>query len=919
MATDVGSATGYLDLDISGFLAGLQSAQSAADKQTKNMATKIGKNMSDVGGKLSSVGSTLTKYVSVPLAGIGTIGLKTAMNFEKGMSEVRAISGATGKDFDALRNKAIELGADTAFSASTVASAMTEMAKAGWSSQQILDGMGGVLDAAAASGEGLATVATIVADAITGFGMAASDSTRVADLLTQAANSGTIGIADLGETFKYIAPVAGAMGLSIEDVTTAVAAMSMAGIKGSQAGTALRTVLTNLVYPSEVVSETMGRLSISATNADGSMKSLDQIVADLRVAFDGLTDAEKASNAAMIAGKEGMSGLLALLNLTEEEYNAIAASMENANGVAQETASIMQDNLQSKVEQLGGSLESLAIKMGDLVIPYAQQLVEGLTRLVDKFTALDPQTQAFILKVAGIAAVVGPAILVIGKLTSGLGGVITAFGNLAAKFGGAKTAVTAVGNAAGTAAGGASKGAASFGNLAGQGVKLVAAGASFLMVATGIKMIADSAIAVASAGPGAAAAFALLVAGAVGLTAAIVAIGGAATATSAGLLAMSASVALVTAGIALLVAAVGSATSKVLTAFEKVITATGKAAIDAGNGFETLSNAIMNLVNNTGALDLAATLGAVAKGVDEINDAAKNSAQAGQAVTAFTQSISTGAQTATTSINNVIAVIRSAQASLNSFRAVVDNFSQAFTSAFSVKIKSAITDFNTNINNANTRLNVATAQMSTSIKTMADNSKTSLSVFVSNVKSSVAEVEAEIKKLQQTFANTKFEFNQHIALPHFSMSGKFDAQSGSVPSVGVQWYKNAMSGGMILDAATIFGFDPRTGKFLGAGEAGSETVVGTSSLMKMIRGSVAEAISPMIEVMFQLTKASYELGYITNNAFAKQAQVYEQVVRSRGDGSGGGDTYNFYSPKALDEIEAAKQMKIAKRDMTEGF
>ncbi len=403
MAVDVGSAVGYLDLDISGFLAGLKSAQSEADKQSKNIATTIGNNISGVGKGLSSVGTTLTKNVTVPLTAVGVAGLKVATDFEKGMSEVKAISGATGKDFDALREKAIELGADTAFSAGEVAEAMTEMAKAGWSSEQIIDGMSGVLAAAAASGEGLAAVSTIVADAITGFGLEAKESTRVADLLTQAANSGTIGIADLGESFKYIAPVAGALGISIEDATTAIAAMSMAGIKGSQAGTSLRTMLTNLVKPTDAMAIAMDELGISVTNQDGSMKSLDDIVSNLRDSFDGLTEAEKAKYAATLAGKEGMSGMLALLNLTEEEYNAIAKSMDDANGVAEETAAIMQDNLQSKVEQLGGSLESLAIKLADYVIPYLRQFVEWLTGLVDKFAQLDPETQNTILKFGAIA------------------------------------------------------------------------------------------------------------------------------------------------------------------------------------------------------------------------------------------------------------------------------------------------------------------------------------------------------------------------------------------------------------------------------------------------------------------------------------------------------------------------------------
>lgn len=437
MAVDVGSAVGYLDLDISGFLAGLKSADTEADKSSKGIGSKI----SGMGKSMSSVGSTLTKNVTLPLAGIGVAGLKVATDFEKGMSEVKAISGATGKEFDALREKAIELGADTAFSSGEVAEAMTEMAKAGWDSQQIIDGMSGVLAAAAASGEGLASVSTIVADAITGFGLAASDSTKVADLLTQAANSGTIGITDLGETFKYIAPVAGAMGLSIEDVTTAVSAMSMAGIKGSQAGTSLRTMLTNLVNPSDKMETAMKKLGISATNADGSMKSLDEIVANLRTSFDGLTEAEKAQYAAILAGKTGMSGMLALLNLTEEEYNAIAASMDNAGGVAEETAAIMQDNLQSKVEQLGGALESLAIKMADYVLPALQRFVVWVTSLIDKFTNLSPSAQKAILVIGGIAAAIGPVLLTIGKLTAGIGNTITAFGKIKDGVGKAKSAM----------------------------------------------------------------------------------------------------------------------------------------------------------------------------------------------------------------------------------------------------------------------------------------------------------------------------------------------------------------------------------------------------------------------------------------------------------------------------------------------
>lgn len=429
MSFNVGTAVGYLDLDTSGFKSGFNSALQDLRAFNDDSATASTK-LQAVGTAMTSVGSSMTKYVTTPIVGLGAAFVGISAKFESAMSSVQAISGATGEEFEALKQKAIDLGGSTTFSAQEVAEAMTEMAKAGWDTQQILDGMGGVLDAAAASGESLGTVSTIVADAITGFGLAASDSTRVADLLTQAANSGTIGIGDLGETFKYIAPVANAMGLSIEDVTTAVAAMSMAGIKGSQAGTGLRTMLTNLAKPTDTIATYMDKLNISLTDYNGQIKPLNQLLAEMRVSFQGLTEAEQAEYAAGLAGKEGMSALLSILTLTQEEYDAISESMYNAQGVADETARVMQDNLANKIEQLGGSLESLAIKMGSLLIPTVQSIVEWLTKVVDWFSNLDEGTQKTILTIAAVVAAVGPALLIVGKIITSVQAIVQVLGLL---------------------------------------------------------------------------------------------------------------------------------------------------------------------------------------------------------------------------------------------------------------------------------------------------------------------------------------------------------------------------------------------------------------------------------------------------------------------------------------------------------
>lgn len=426
-----------------------ESALEELEKQAEQSAVALqkisvtGTKLQDVGSKVEGVGKSLLP-LSAAVTGVGVAGLKVATDFEKAMSGVQAITGATGEDFEKLRETAIDLGATTAFSSGEVAEAMTEMAKAGWSTTQIIDGMAGVLDATAASGESLGTVATIVADAITGFGLSAKDSARVADLMTQAANSGTIGVSDLGESYKYVAPLAQSMGLSIEDVTTALSAMSMAGIKGSQAGTSLRTVLANMAKPSSTVASAMDELNLSITNSDGSFKSLDEIITTMRTSFSGLTDDQKAYYATALAGKEGMSGLISLLNLTQEEYDALTASMNNCSGVAGETAAVMQDNLQSKVEQLGGALESLAIKLSEYVIPFLTGLVEKITAAVDAFTNMNPIVQKAVLVIGGILAVAGPILIVVGKIISAVGTIMTVVPKLAGVINTVKTAFAAL-------------------------------------------------------------------------------------------------------------------------------------------------------------------------------------------------------------------------------------------------------------------------------------------------------------------------------------------------------------------------------------------------------------------------------------------------------------------------------------------
>lgn len=437
MAVDVGSAVGYLDLDISGFLAGLRSAQSEADSATKNIATKIGSNLQSAGKSITSAGKTLTTHVTVPIVGLGTAAVKTTSDFESVMSKVSAISGATGSDLDALNQKAQEMGAKTKFSATESAEAFTYMAMAGWKTEDMLQGIDGIMNLAAADGLDLATTSDIVTDALTAFGLSASDSGHFADVLAKASSNANTNVSMLGESFKYAAPVAGALGYSAEDTAIALGLMANAGIKGSQGGTALRGSLTRLIKPTDDAAALMEQYGLSMTNADGSMKSLGEVMNMLRDRLGGLTEAEQAQVAAQIFGQEAMSGMLAIINASDSDYAKLTDAIYNADGAAQQMANTMLDNLSGQLTLLKSALEGLAIQFGEILMPYIKQFVQWLQNLVQKLQEMTPEQKEQIVKWAAFAAAIGPVLLAVGKLVTGIGNIISVFGKL-------KTAIPAV-------------------------------------------------------------------------------------------------------------------------------------------------------------------------------------------------------------------------------------------------------------------------------------------------------------------------------------------------------------------------------------------------------------------------------------------------------------------------------------------
>lgn len=1066
MAVEVGSAVGYLDLDISGFLTGLKTAQSEASKVSNNIATKVGNNITGFGKKMTTAGSTLTKTVTLPIVGVGAAAIKTSSDFESAMSKVSAISGATGGDLDKLNKKAQEMGAKTKFSATESAEAFTYMAMAGWKTEDMLQGIDGIMSLAAADGLDLATTSDIVTDALTAFGLSAKDSGHFADVLAKASSSANTNVSMLGESFKYVAPVAGALGYSAEDTAIALGLMANAGIKGSQGGTALRASLSRLIKPTDDAAALMEKYDISLTNTDGTMKSLGEVMDMLRENLGGLTEAEQANVAANLFGQEAMSGMLSIINASDKDYQSLTDSIYDADGAAQKMSDTMLNNLSGQLTLLKSALEGLAIQFGEILMPYIKKFVTWLQNLTQRLQELSPEQKDQIVKWAAIAASIGPVLLVFGKLITGVGGIITTFGKLPGIISKTKS-----------------------------GLKILTTG--FKNVGEGFKLAKAGYAGLATQAGGLGTKMGVAAAGVTGPMIAIVAV------------------------IALMIAAftslwknneefrnnITAIWDKIKATFEKltsgIVERLNKLGFDFENIgevlkaiwtgfcdllapyfegvfnhiaiiFDTWVNIVLGVVDFfialfkgdwqgcwdaiksifisywNGIKDWFLNILNVIKGMFDVvlgwfgtswsecwnsikeffvniwtsistwfQNALTNIATFfsniwNGIVTAFTTAwefikgtiqsyiqfivsiivfafdlitipfrfiwencketimtiwnaivgfisnvwnkivsiITTVAsfikdiivarfnfiKNVTTTVWNAIkTVLTTVWNAIKTFvTTVIDSIKTTITNVWNAIKNTATTVWNAIKNAITVPFNAAKDKVSSvvgSIKTIFSNgfnaAKNTVTSIFDSIKSKISNtidsaksiVSKGVDKLKSAF-NFSWSLPK-LKLPHISVTGGVAPYGiggkGSLPKFSIEWYKKAMNGGMILNAPTIFGFNPESGKFLGGGEAGSETVVGTNSLLSMIKKSVLSALTPISSVIYELTKTTNELGYVAYNGFTKQNQVLKEIVDSKGNDSGGGDTFIFHSPKPIDEIEAARQVKKTKRDLAEGF
>lgn len=350
----------------------------------QKMTGAVGAASNKLNGALLGVGAQMAAMGGI---GFGIFdAVKGYADFEEEMSAVKAISGATADEFQRLKEKAIQMGADTKFSALESAQAFKYMGMAGWKTEDMIGGIAGIMNLAAASGEDLAMTSDIVTDSLSAFGLQAKDSAMFADVLAAAATNSNTNVAMMGQTFKYAAPVAGALGFSIQDTALAVGLMANQGIKGSEAGTSLRSMMTRLVKPTQESGQAMQMLGLNILDANGKMKPFREIIKDIRTGMSRLTPESKAAVAGMLAGQEAMSGLLALVNSSDSDFDKLAGSIDNSNGAAERMAQIRMDNLKGDLEQLSGDWDSFTTKLMSGKIGGLRDIVQGVDNWFTGFT-----------------------------------------------------------------------------------------------------------------------------------------------------------------------------------------------------------------------------------------------------------------------------------------------------------------------------------------------------------------------------------------------------------------------------------------------------------------------------------------------------------------------------------------------------
>ena len=700
------------------------------------------------------------------------------------MANVAAISGATGDDLQALRDKAREMGEKTKFSASEAADAMSYMAMAGWKTGDMLSGIEGIMHLAAASGEDLATTSDIVTDALTAFGLTAEDSAHFADILAAASSNANTNVSMMGETFKYCAPVAGALGYSAEDVAEAIGLMGNAGIKSTQAGTALRTMMTKLQGELKLSGEALGEVTIQTANADGSMRELSDILADCRTAFSKMSESEAAAAAETLVGKNAMSGFLALMNSAPGDIDKLRNAIDNCDGSAENMAAIMQDNLNGQLTILKSQLEELAISFGEMLMPVIRKVVTAVQGFVDKLNNMDEAQRKTIITIGLVIAALGPFLVILGTVISTVGKSMKAY---ASATKGIKKLMVAVKSGTGI-----------FGKL---GTALGGISAPVLAIVAVIAVLV--------------AAFTHLWKTNDGFRENIIA-----TWTQ-----IKETVSNFCQGIVDRLNSLGfefSSITEVLKAvWDGFCNLLGPVFEGAFRFISDTLSTVLDVILNTVDFFIAVFSG----DWEGAWEAVKNifSSIWNGLVSWFTNILETIKGVLDVALGWIGSSWEQVWSGVKNFFTNIWNGIKAFISStinsISTTISNVITGIKTTVNNVFSAIKTTISNIFNGIKDTATSVwnaiKTAITTPIENAKEKVREA---INAIKGFFSGLKLEL-PHIKLPHFSISGSFSLSPPSVPHINIDWYK---SGG-IMAGPTIFGMNGSS--LMAGGEAGKEAIL----------------------------------------------------------------------------------------------
>lgn len=843
---------------------------SAAGSAGTAAGKKAGGSMTEaISKKMTGTGKALTAGVTTPILAIGTASVKSSMNFESSFAKLQTIADTTEVSVDDLKNGIMSLSAESGLSASAISEAAYSAISAGQSTGDALAFVEKASQLARGGFTDVATATDVMTTALNAYGLSADQAEHVSDVLIETQNQGKTTVDELAASMGKVIPTAAAANVGIEDLASQYVALTKNGIGTAEATTYINSMLNELSKSGTTASDTFKEAAgVSFPEYIASGHSVAEAMQLMSAAQEeaGLTVADAFGSAE--AGKAAN-----VLVQHADDATAALESMQTQSGQTQSAFETMTGTSGFQMEQLKVSLENLTASIGDSVIPvlipFVENLADGFEKVKEAWDGLSPGMQELIVKVAGVAAVVGPLLMVGGKVVGSVGKIAGGIGSIASKIGdvGSKAAAAA----APTAAMGAS-----FGTMAGQALLLVAAAAAIYITAQAISVLVDAAIRITEAGGPAIAVLVGMGAGIVGLMAAAAALGPALTAGAVGIgvfgaamLGIGAGIDLacqgiakvtdaisnlvstiadnapqinsivtnigttvsgvietISGGIVSVIDAISGGISGVLDSLSGVIDSIGQAALNAGTGFEKLANAIIKLTNNTGIFDLAGTLASVAVGVGKITNAASGASSAASSVNSLTtamRSLATAGSTTGASMTRFGSVTRAVMSQVGTALTTAGRATTQFASAS----QSSMSRTNSALNSTKSAMSSFASSVRSTMQSVrsAFSNLDLASGLRSALSSALSVARSGLSSLRSAFSNTHFSFQQHIKVPHFSMSGKFNAETGAVPTVRTSWYKVAQSTPYLFKNPTLFG----------AGEGSQdEMLYGRDALMRDI-------------------------------------------------------------------------------------